>query len=117
MTAPKSRRRQRGEGGIGSYKTQAGERFYVKYRMPAADGLGERQVMRRGFTSRAEAAKALRAALAEIDRGQHIAPSRLTLGAYLTDQWLPSLRLKASTEASYRKNVRLHVIPHLGGVE
>lgn len=117
MTAPKKRaRRSRGDGGISAYQTKAGERFLIKYRMPAADGIGERQVLRRGFEDRPTAGKALRKALAEVEENRHVAPSKLTFGAYLNGTWLPSLRLKSSTEASYRKNVRLHVVPHLGGV-
>lgn len=110
------KRRTAGDGGISAYTTKAGERFLIKYRVPAADGMGTRQVLRRGFTSHKGAAAELRKALAEVDRGAHVAPSKLTLGAYLVDTWLPALRLKPSTEASYRKNVRLHVIPHVGAL-
>lgn len=117
MTAPKKRaRRTAGEGGISAYPTVKGERYLIKYRAPAADGLGTRQVLRRGFPTRKAAAEALRAALADLDKGVHVAPARLTLGAYLDGTWLPALRVKPSTEASYRKNCRLHVIPHLGAV-
>src|SRR5262249_41014792 len=37
------------------------------------------------------------------------------VGAYL-DEWLAGLRLAPSTVASYRKNVRLHLAPHIGAV-
>jgi len=46
--------------------------------------------------------------------------SNLTLGAYLCDHWLPGLesdlekQLRPSTLASYRENIRLHVISHIG---
>jgi hypothetical protein len=101
-------------GGISTYKTKAGERWLIKYRVPAP--VGERQVLRRGFPDKDEAQEALRAALAEIDKGSHVVPSKLTLGVYLAETWLPALRLKPSIEASYRKNARLHVVPHIGSL-
>lgn len=117
MSAPtKRRRRSAGEGGISAYQTQAGERFLIKYLAPAADGVGTRQVLRRGFPTRRAAAAELRNALAEVAKGTHVVPSKLTLAAYLTDTWLPALRLKPSTSSSYAKNVRLHVVPHIGAV-
>lgn len=112
--ATRRARRTAGEGGISAYQTQAGERFLIKYQAPAVAGMTTRQVLRRGFRTRREAAAELRSALADVAKGTHIAPSKLTLGAYLTDTWLPSLRLKPSTVASYRKNVRLHVVPYVG---
>lgn len=108
------RRRSAGEGGISAYPTQAGDRYLIKYRAPTADGLGTRQVLRRGFRTRRAAGEALREALGDVARGTYVTPSKLTLGEYLTDTWLPALRLKPSTTASYRKNVRLHIVPHIG---
>lgn len=117
MTAPKrTKRRAAGDGGISAYTTKAGGRFLIKYQAPALDGVGTRQVLRRGFMTRKEAAKALRDALSEVGRGVHVVPSKLTLGDYLAGTWLPALRLRPSTTASYRKNVRLHVVPHLGSL-
>ena len=109
-------RRTAGEGGISAYQTKAGERYLIKYQAPAVDGLGTRQVLRRGFRTRREAAAALREALADLAKGVHVAPNKLTIGEYLTETWLPALRLKPSTTASYRKNVRLHVVPHIGAL-
>lgn len=54
--------------------------------------------------------------LAEVDEGGYVEPSKLTVGMYLEIEYLPSVRLKASTESSYRKNLRLHVIPYIGDV-
>ncbi len=113
-TPKRTRRRAAGDSGISAYQTSQGERFLIKYSAPGLAGVGRRQVLRRGFRTRREAAAELRTALAEVTRGTHVVPSRLTLGDYLTGTWLPALRLKPSTAASYRKNVRLHVVPHLG---
>ena len=42
----------------------------------------------------------------------------LTLGAYLTSQWLPAkkLQLAASTYRSYERNVQRHILPALGRI-
>lgn len=110
----KARRRQAGEGTISEYQTKAGARYLIKYRLPLEDGT-TRVVLRRGFPTRKAAAVALGDILAEVRRGAHVLPAKMTTGEWL-DQWLESLRLAPSTVASYRKNVRLHLKPRLGGV-
>jgi integrase len=62
-----------------------------------------------------DAVAALREALVKSGRGEWTEPSRQTAAAYLAD-WLDGLRLGASTVASYRKNIRLHVVPYIGAV-
>lgn len=118
MTNP--RRRQAGEGGIIEYKTRAGVRYAVKYRIPQEDGPDQQVLLRRTrarepMTTHKQAADELRGILSELARGTHVAPQKTTLGDWL-DQWLDSLRLAPSTMASYRKNVRLHIRPKLGAV-
>jgi integrase len=51
--------------------------------------------------------------------GDYRTPEKITLGAYLTEKWLPIQRsqLKASTFDSYRRTIELHVLPTLGGVQ
>jgi integrase len=119
MTA--RRRRPPGEGSVFEYQTRAGiTRFGIKFDAPSADGQ-RRQVMRRRdangqpWLDRAPAAAALRDALVKTGRGEWIEPSKQPVGKYL-DTWLDGLRLGASTMASYRKNVRLHVKPYIGDV-
>jgi hypothetical protein len=109
-----SKRRQRGEGGISPYETKTGTRWLIKYQVPDPERPGEHKAkLRRGFTSPSKAAKELREALVQLDRGVHVEPSKRPLAAYL-DDWLDGLRLAPSTVASYRKNIRLHVKPHIG---
>lgn len=50
--------------------------------------------------------------------GDDRSPEKITLGAYLTDKWLPAQRgqLRPSTLDSYERNVRLHVLPKLGRI-
>lgn len=108
------RRRQAGEGGISAYQTKAGERFLIKYTTTGEDG-SPRVVLRRGFPTRKAAAAALGDVNAEIRRGMYVVPSKVTVAEYLAE-WLDGLRLAPSTVASYRKNVRLHVVPYIGTV-
>ena len=108
------RRRQAGEGTISEYATKAGPRYLIKYRMPLKEGT-TKVVLRRGYPTRKAAAEALGDILAEVRRGSHVLPAKMTTGEWL-DQWLEGLRLAPSTVASYRKNVRLQLKSRLGGV-
>ncbi|HEY3715125.1 MAG TPA: site-specific integrase [Jatrophihabitantaceae bacterium] len=110
MTKP--RRRQSGEGGISEYKTKAGPRYLIKYAAADEDG-GRRVVLKRGYLTRKAAAAELREQLGKIADGTHVLPNKVTVGEHLAE-WLDGLRLAESTVASYRKNVRLHVSPHIG---
>jgi integrase len=112
MTKP--RRRQAGEGGISEYATKAGPRYLIKYTGVDEHG-GKKVYLQRGFTTRPKAAQELRDRLSAIDRGVHVAPNRVTVAEHMA-QWLDGLRKEPSTVASYRKNVRLHVTPHIGAL-
>lgn len=112
------RRRQAGEGSISEYSTKAGPRYLIKYTFTVRDGEEsvKRTKLKRGFSSRAEAAKALRTALAEVEQDGYVEPTEITVAAYMTE-WVEGLRKQPSTVASYRRLLRLHVIPHIGTVE
>lgn len=112
MTKP--RRRQAGEGTISKYQTKAGPRFLIKYGVTRDDG-SRHYILKRGYLTRPAAAKALREALAQLDAGTHVAPNRITVQQHL-GEWLDGLRKSPSTVASYRKNMRLHVVPHIGAL-
>jgi integrase len=47
-----------------------------------------------------------------------VEPSRLTVGAYLTEMWLPSManQVRATTLGGYRHNVRAYIVPRLGDI-
>ncbi|MEA3217603.1 MAG: hypothetical protein QOJ19_3759, partial [Acidimicrobiia bacterium] len=108
----KTRRRQAGEGGISEYATKAGPRFLIKYPVLLQDGT-KRVVLKRGFRTRREAATQLRLEIGKAETGAWVEPSKQRLDAYLA-QWIAGQRLSASTLASYRKNIRLHIDPYLG---
>jgi integrase len=83
------------------------------------DAHGKRQQRwHSGFERRGEAERARTDLLAKQQRGEYVEPSRQTLGRFLEDDWLPSIRsgLREGTFESYRRNVRTHIVPQLGDV-
>ena len=112
MTKP--RRRQAGEGGISEYVTKAGPRYLIKYGYIREDG-SRAVALKRGYPTRKAAGEALREQLGNLDRGTFVAPNKVTVGEHMAT-WLDGLRVEPSTVASYRKNVRLHVTPHVGAL-
>ena len=84
-----------------------------------AGGDGERSPSkRRGFRTKAQAEAALDELRVGVRRGTYVAPGRQTFGQFLVDDWLPAIRstIQPSTFESYSRNIRLHVVPALGGV-
>jgi integrase len=62
---------------------------------------------------------ALNKVLESMSQGTYVARSKLTLGEYLRDMWLPSLQngnLRPTTLASYEIHVTHHLTPHLGSM-
>ncbi len=120
MTRPKGRRRQAGEGTISEYQTKAGTRLLIKYTVTLDDGSKRIVLRRRGkdglpFADRKAAAAELGNINAEIRKGAHVITSKMTVAQHCKE-WLDGLRKSPSTVASYRKNVRLHVVPHIGSL-
>jgi integrase len=120
--APNARkRRSPGEGSVWPYRTKAGQlRYAIGFVRVMPDGTRKAITRRTGpngerWTTERDAKRALRAVLVAADRGELVDPSKQPTGAYL-DEWLAGLRLAPSTVASYRKNVRLHLTPHIGTV-
>lgn len=81
----------------------------------APPGASRNRLTRTGFSTKAEAQRALTEIQHRCDTGGYVDPSRLTVGEYLTD-WLQIRRsqLKPSTWESYRRNIDNHVVPALG---
>jgi integrase len=112
LLTTRPRRRQAGEGGISEYATKAGPRFLIKFTAQREDG-SKRVVLKRGFSTRKEAATALRTEIRKAEVGEWVEPSKQRLDAYLAE-WIEGQRLSPSTLSSYRKNIRLHIDPYLG---
>ena len=78
---------------------------------------GKRQQRwRSGFRTKREAENALTDALAALKSGEDVAPDKLTVGAFLTDRWLPSAAatLRPGTLSLYETLVRVHIVPAIG---
>lgn len=77
-----------------------------------------RQKWHSGYRTKREANEALTEILGQLSSRQYVAPSKLTVGGFLEDEWLPAVRtrLRPLTFDSYAGNMRNHVIPRLGSV-
>ena len=93
--------------------------WYVVVDLPrGADGK-RRQKWYGGFDTK-RTAEAVRARLVtQLMGGTYILPSTLPLIDWLVDEWLPThrSRIKRSTARAYESAIRLHIAPHIGGVE
>jgi integrase len=89
--------------------------FIVDTTLP---GGPRRQTRRRGFPTRKAAQAALTETLGTLSDHSYVTPSRLTLTDFIENRWLPAVagELRASTHASYSRNLRLHILPTLGTV-
>lgn len=88
-----------------------------------------RQQAQGGFRTKREAERALVEAVGALGNGAHVNATRLTLGEYLTEEWLPSRRPKdrstakahrgqvsLTTWTGYRDIMSAYVVPRLGDV-
>jgi len=97
-----------------------GKTWTYKYDGPPDPLTGKRRMITKGgFPSEREAWRAVRQAIADVEAGRFVTPSRRTLGDFLLNDWLPMVRnsLKPSTLASYEDYIRAYVIPALGSVK
>jgi integrase len=74
---------------------------------------------RNGFPTKKAAQEALSAELARFHNGAFVEPSKLTVEAFLLEQWLPAVegRLRPSTRANYQTNLQVHILPALGALK
>ena len=77
-----------------------------------------RQKWHSGFRTKREASEALTEILGQLSTSEYVAPSKLTMGRFLEDEWLPVIgaSVRPLTFASYEGNVRNHIIPRVGHV-
>lgn len=71
-----------------------------------------------GFASRKDAEAALRDVLGKVDRGRVLEPSKLTVGQFLCDEWLPSMRIsiEPTTWEGYREKIDAYILPRIGSL-
>jgi integrase len=77
-----------------------------------------RQARRRGFPTKRAAQEAMEELRVSSRLGGYVPPERLTVREFMAEIRLPSQRshLAELTYASYERNLRLHVVPNIGGV-
>jgi integrase len=95
-----------------------GDRYYVKIELDADPATGRRrQKWHSGYRTKREAERARVDLLSKLDRGEYVEPSHQTLADFL-EEWLRAIEptLRPSTFDSYSRNVRNHVIAHIGSV-
>lgn len=94
-----------------------GNTWTAFWRTDAVDG--RKQHTKGGFRTKKEAQHFLTETLAAIQGGVFREPSKVTLGEFLVERWLPAreLAVRPSTFASYRGLVERHILPALGGVQ
>jgi len=75
-----------------------------------------RQKWHSGFRTKREAEAGLAELVGNVNRGTYVAPLKQTVGEVVAD-WLEAIKpiLREATHHSYSRNLRLHVLPHLGG--
>jgi integrase len=79
-----------------------------------------RQRTKGGFRTKRECQKALNEAIAAVQAGMFVEPSKRTVRSFLLDEWLPSVQLtnlRPGTWENYRIHVQAHIVPALGPVE
>jgi integrase len=95
-----------------------GDRWYVKIELDPDPATGRRrQKWHSGYRTKREAERARIDLLAKFDRGEYVEPTHQTFGEFL-EEWLRAIEptLRPSTFDSYSRNVRNHVIAHIGSV-
>jgi integrase len=83
---------------------------------PRGEDGKRKQRTKGGFKTKKAAEEFLREQLSRIDQGAYTAPTKLTLGEFLREKWLPTLNLRVSTKDNYERNIARHAIPALGGL-
>lgn len=77
---------------------------------------GRRQRSKGGFRTKRAAQAHLTDVLGAVQAGTWQEPSKLTVGQYLVDHWLPGLDRRPTTLEQYRHMVEAWIVPALGSV-
>jgi integrase len=77
-----------------------------------------KQAHRRGFPTRKAAQEAMDDLRVSARRGSYVAPTRQTFAEF-ADEWRAAvrIRLEPSTLESYERNLRVHIVPAIGGLQ
>jgi hypothetical protein len=101
----------------GSVVKKAGRWYVIIERPPDPETGKRRQHWHSGFRTRREAEQKRVGLLSAAHSGTYVDHPRQTLAEFM-DDWFPTVErtVRPSTLESYRRNVRLHVLPHIGAV-
>jgi integrase len=102
----------------GHFKKRGASWYYWAELDPGPDGR-RRQQSKGGFRTRKDAERAFAELRDDVRRGAHVSASKMTLGRFLSDEWLPAIRasVRPTTWDHYWRNVDAHVGPALGSVQ
>jgi hypothetical protein len=77
-----------------------------------------RQKWHSGYRTKKDAERALTELLAAKDSGTYLEITKQTFGGFIPE-WLAAIKptIRPSTHHSYRRNLQLHVLPHLESVQ
>jgi integrase len=95
-----------------------GDRWYVKIELDPDPATGKRrQKWHSGYNTKREAERARIDLLSKFDRGEYVEPTQQTVAEYLAE-WLRAIEptVRPSTFESYSRNMRNHVVAHIGAV-
>ena len=100
----------------GSFVRKRGATWTAYYYLPGSDG--RQQKSKGGFKTKTEAQTFLKSVVHSVAAGEYIEPSKLTVRDYLEERWFPiiSHTLRPTTFDSYKRQLRLHVIPSIGAI-
>jgi integrase len=104
---------------VRGYTVKKGKQYYAVVYEGIDPGTGrERRRWIPAGPRRSDAERLVTDLVKRRNDGQQTPHGKTTLGEYLTEKWLPLQRsqLRPSTFDSYRRNIRLHVLPVLGRV-
>lgn len=92
------------------------DRWYVKVELGPDPATGRRrQKWHSGYRTKRDAERARVDLLSKLDRGEYVEPTHQTFAEFL-EEWLRAIEptVRPSTFDSYARNVRNHVIAHVG---
>ncbi len=71
-----------------------------------------------GYRTKRDAERARVELLSRVDQRTYVPPSKVTVGSFLVEEWLPAKRatIKETTLASYEMHVTKHIAPRIGGI-
>ena len=99
--------------------SKKGEKYYIVLDIGVDENGVRKQKWHSGYKTKKEAEKTMTRLISDIEKGEYVNPSNITLGQFL-DEWLEDCKkpvLAPKTYASYSDTIRLHLKPLLGHKE